>query len=122
MTHLSEPPDPHCIGCQAFQFARTWRRWSVVFVAAVLSALIPVGILGATACTASAENRAEMRSVQTAQQTARDERQRVAAELVRAERESAQRWEKVASTLARIETRLDAAEARAKAPPRRRER
>lgn len=119
MTHLSEPPSDHCIGCQAFQFARTWRRWSVVFVAAVLSALVPIGILGATACTSSAENRADMRALREAQQTSRDERQRLAAEQARAARESALRWEKVADSLARIETRLDAAEERAKRPRRR---
>lgn len=122
MSKDTDPPSIHCIGCQAWQFARTWRRWSIVVVGAILAALVPVGVIGATACTSAAENRAEMRTMQTAQQTSRDERQRLAGEQVRAERESALRWEKVASTLARIEARLDAAEARVERPARRRER
>ena len=119
MAHETLPPSDACLGCAAYQAARSWRKWSVILAVAALGAIVPTVIATSTACATSAEARAQLGAVTEAQGRAREERQRAMAAIHEGETkaatdgtELARSMGRIETMLARIETRLDGLEER----------
>ena len=104
----SDPPSAHCLSCDAWQGERRRRRWSIAVASIIVSALLSLAVTAGTSCSRAVTLSATVEQQGQAQDAALRERQTIQARQAAAELESAQRWGRVETTLARLEERLAA--------------
>ena len=124
---LSPIPTETCSYCGTRRTVSSWARWGRLLVPILVT--LAVGALGAASASLvrDATTRATVEQLDERRHEAAAERQRLAAQQVQDARdvqtwrhEESERWRVVSASLARIEARLDAIEARSGVPRRER--